>query len=208
MRMSPKHIFISLFTMFSVSPVFAQLEGSGLFGGLSVVGGVVGGLIGVLQESSNILTVARVFSFVILIAVTGAAARSMSASRRGQGLDRAAAVFGVVVAVATQVLAPPVYHLLFMVVAAVLGELILLVVVVVYVRTYFSGGGQRVSSAPMQVLTGFAALGAGSLFFLLTALNFEYLMGVVSQSLGWTAGGAWFITSLAGWLALPNVVVI
>lgn len=194
--------------LISFASAFAQ-ESVNIMGGLEIAAEVVQNIIEILQ--SNIMLVARILIFFMLISITTAVGDRIEAGTKQKGLRKASSLFGVAVAVATEILAPPAYILFFLVLSTVIGELILIAVIVIYVKDAaegIRGDGAKAYDKSAKILVGFALFAGGLVLLTLNMISFEYMTGVITEQTPVTPDFMDLMSTFAGWLTIPNVVVI
>ncbi|PIO00186.1 hypothetical protein COT72_03420 [archaeon CG10_big_fil_rev_8_21_14_0_10_43_11] len=164
--------------LLSVTGAFGQ----DISGALQTVGVTLGVLIEGFRTPEAILLLSRLFAFAIIVGVTYSIGEMTGRRGAAAGLQNGAKIFGIVVAVATSLLAPPTYLLLFFYFGAILGQFILFGVVLFFVWQIFQGGGGEEPNKFNKILGGLALAGTG-LFFLALAgiMNFEIISQVITQ---------------------------
>lgn len=146
MLINRKAILLTLFIgiLLTITTATAQdnaaLEGLGR--GFGTVSGVLLALFTYAQQPAMLVVIARILAFLIIYSASEAGGR-FAGKGAGKGLTNAVRVFGLVVALATQVLASNGFMLAFMFVAAALGQIVLLGVTFYAVYNGIKGEGEE-----------------------------------------------------------------
>ncbi len=206
--MRARYLFLISLLLLFTSSAFAQVP-SAFSDAFSQIGTTLSSLIEGFRTPESLVLAARIFAFVIVLAITNSMGGFVSRGGRQAGFQNGARVFGFVVAIATQLLAPDGYLLAFMFFAGILGQVLLTIAALFFVRQMISGEDEETGKMG-KVIKGLVWLMLGTFFlFMGTVFGYEQMSEIITR-------GGYIIpqdimdglSSFGSWASLINLVPI